>query len=187
VIPIHGALRLEGRTEGFVPPSSEAFVSLMDRQFSSSVSLSDARCVVPRTARRTERLARAVFEHAVARCGRAEHEWLNPDVDSGSAFDLGTARVLVLPDRCMASTDDRTLELEIEIAAGREASVVDLLYRLPGGSWLNVEDAWDWPLHDAEGNDREQRTRITLDNGRARVTVRLEAGARLCVRLVSAT
>jgi hypothetical protein len=85
----------------------------------------------------------------------------------------------------MASTDDRTLELEIEIAAGREASVVDLLYRLPGGSWLNVEDAWDWPLHDADGNDGEQRTRITLDNGRARVTVRLEAGARLCVRLVN--
>jgi len=159
----------------------------MDRQFSSSVSHSDALCVAPRTARRTERPAHAVFEHAVARCGRAEHEWLNPDVDSGSAFDLGTARTLVLPDRCMASTDDRTLELEIEIAAGREASVVDLLYRLPGGSWLNVEDAWDWPLHDAEGNDREQRTRITLDNGRARVTVRLEAGARLCVRLVNGT
>ena len=156
----------------------------MDRQFSSSVSPSDTLCVAPRTARRTERPAHAVFEHAVARCGRAEHEWLNPDVDSGSAFDMGTARVLVLPGRCMASTDDRTLELEIEIAAGREASVVDLLYRLPGGSWLNVEDSWDWPLHDAEGNDREQRTRITLDNGRARVTVRLEAGARLCVRLV---
>jgi hypothetical protein len=155
----------------------------MDRQFSSSVSATDTLCVAPRTARRTERQAHAVFEHALARCGRAEHEWLNPDVDSGSAFDMGTARVLVLPDRCMASTDDRTLELAIEIAAGREASVVDLLYRLPGGSWLNVEDSWDWPLHDAEGNDREQRTRITLDNGRARVTVRLEAGARLCVRL----
>ena len=159
----------------------------MDRHFPSSVSHFDTPCVAPRVARRTERPAHAVFEHAVARCGRAEHEWLNPDVDSGSAFDLGTARVLVLPDRCMASTDDRTLELEIEIAAGREASVVDLLYRLPGGSWLNVEDAWDWPLHDADGNDGEQRTRITLDNGRARVTVRLEAGARLCVRLVNAT
>ena len=158
----------------------------MDRQFSSSVSATDTLCVAPRTARQTERQAHAVFEHALARCGRAEHEWLNPDVDSGSAFDMGTARVLVLPDRCMASTDDRTLELTIEITAGREASVVDLLYRLPGGSWLNVEDSWDWPLHDAEGNDREQRTRIALDNGRARVTVRLEAGARLCVRLAKA-
>jgi hypothetical protein len=158
----------------------------MDRQFSSSVSETDTLCVAPRTARRTERQARAVFAHAVARCGCAEHEWLNPDVDSGSAFDMGTARVLVLPDRCMASTDDRTLELTIEIAAGREASAVDLLYRLPGGSWLNVEDSWDWPLHDAEGSDREQRTRIALDHGRARVTVRLEAGARLCVRLATA-
>jgi hypothetical protein len=155
----------------------------MDRQFPSFVSQPDALCVAPRTARRTERPARAVVEHALARCGRAEHEWLNPDVDSGSAFEMGTARVLVLPDRCMASTDDRALELEIEIAVGREASVVDLLYRLPGGSWLNVEDSWDWPLHDAEGNDREQRTRIALDHGRTRVTVRLEAGARLCVRL----
>jgi hypothetical protein len=91
----------------------------MDRQFSSSVSETDTLCVAPRTARRTERQARAVFAHAVARCGCAEHEWLNPDVDSGSAFDMGTARVLVLPDRCMASTDDRTLELTIEIAAGR--------------------------------------------------------------------
>jgi hypothetical protein len=157
----------------------------MDRQFPSFVSQPDALCVAPRTARRTERPARAVVEHALARCGRAEHEWLNPDVDSGSAFEMGTARVLVLPDRCMASTDDRALELELEIAVGREASVVDLLYRLPGGSWLNVEDSWDWPLHDAEGNDREQRSRIALDNGRARVTVRLEAGARLCVRLVN--
>jgi hypothetical protein len=157
----------------------------MDRQFPSSVSQPDTLCVTPRTARRTERQAHAVFDHAVARCGRAEHEWLNPDVDCGSAFEMGSARVLVLLDRCMASTDDRPLELEIEIAVGREASVVDLLYRLPGGSWLNVEDSWDWPLHDAEGNDREQRTRIALDNGRARVTVRLEAGARLCVRLVN--
>ncbi len=156
----------------------------MDRQFPSSVGPPGTLCVAPRTARRTERPAHAVVEHALARCGRAEHEWLNPDVDSGSAFEMGTARVLVLPDRCMASTDDRALELEIEIAVGREALVVDLLYRLPGGSWLNVEDSWDWPLHDAEGDDREQRTRITLDKGRARVTVRLEAGARLCVRLV---
>jgi hypothetical protein len=83
----------------------------------------------------------------------------------------------------MASTDGRALELQLEIAAGSEPTVVDLLYRLPDGSWLNVEDGWDWPLHDAEGDDREQRTRISLDTGRIRVTVRLEAGARLCVRL----
>jgi hypothetical protein len=155
----------------------------MDRQFPSFVSQPDALCVAPRTARRTERPARAVVEHALARCGRAEHEWLNPDVDSGNAFESGNGRVLVLPNRCMASTDGRALELQLEIAAGSEPTVVDLLYRLPDGSWLNVEDGWDWPLHDAEGDDREQRTRISLDTGRIRVTVRLEAGARLCVRL----
>jgi hypothetical protein len=156
----------------------------MDRSFPiESISTFDAPRAAPRTARRADRQAHAVFEHALARSGRAEHEWLNPDVDSGSAFETGTGRVLVLRDRCMASTDGRALELELEIAAGREPTMVDLLYRLPEGSWLNVEDGWDWPLHDAEGDDREQRTRIALDSGRMRVTVRLEAGARLCVRL----
>ena len=156
----------------------------MDRSFPlESVSLTEAPCATARTARRAERDAHAVFEHAIARSGRAEHEWLNPDVDSGSAFESGNGRVLVLPNRCMASTDGRALELQLEIAAGSEPTVVDLLYRLPDGSWLNVEDSWDWPLHDAEGDDREQRTRISLDTGRIRVTVRLEAGARLCVRL----
>ena len=156
----------------------------MDRLFPiESVSQIEAACAAPRTARRAERDAHAVFEHAIARSGRAEHEWLNPDVDSGSAFESGNGRVLVLPNRCMASTDGRALELQLEIAAGSEPTVVDLLYRLPDGSWLNVEDGWDWPLHDAEADDREQRTRISLDTGRIRVTVRLEAGARLCVRL----
>jgi hypothetical protein len=159
----------------------------MDRLFPTEfVSQAEAPCAAPRSARRAERAAQAVFEHALARSGRAEHEWLNPDVDSGSAFDTGSGRVLVLPDRCVASTDGRALEVELEIAAGSEPTVIDLLYRLPDGSWLNVEDGWDWPLHDAAGDDREQRTRITLDNGRARVTVRLEAGARLCVRLANA-
>ena len=146
----------------------------------------DSRLVQPRTAKRPQQRQRAIFEHAIARDGRAEHEWLNPDIDGGSAFDKGSARVLVLPDRCMASTDDRALEVEIEIAAGSEPSVVDLLYRLPGGSWLNVEDSWDWPLHDADGNEHEQRTQIPLESGRMRVTVRLESGARLCVRLADA-
>jgi hypothetical protein len=156
----------------------------MDRLFPvDSVSSIDAPSATPRTARRTEREEHAVFEHAVARSGRAEHEWLNPDVDSGSAFEIGNGRVLVLPNRCMASTDGRALELQLEIAAGSEPTVIDLLYRLPDGSWLNVEDGWDWPLHDAEGDDREQRTRIELTSGRMRVTAKLEAGARLCVRL----
>ena len=156
----------------------------MDRLFPiESVSHVEVSRAVSRTATRAERAAHAVFEHALARSGRAEHEWLNPDVDSGSAFESGNGRVLVLPNRCMASTDGRALELQLEIAAGSEPTVVDLLYRLPDGSWLNVEDGWDWPLHDAEGDDREQRTRISLDTGRIRVTVRLEAGARLCVRL----
>ena len=156
----------------------------MDRSFPlESASLTEAPCATARTARRAERDAHAVFEHAIALSGRAEHEWLNPDVDSGSAFESGNGRVLVLPNRCMASTDGRALELQLEIAAGSEPTVVDLLYRLPDGSWLNVEDGWDWLLHDAEADDREQRTRISLDTGRIRVTVRLEAGARLCVRL----
>ena len=156
----------------------------MDRVFPIESSCQpEALRATPRTARHAEREPHAVFEHALARSGRAEHEWFNPDVDCGSAFESGSGRVLVLPNRCMASTDGRALELQLEIAAGTEPTVVDLLYRLPDGSWLNVEDGWDWPLHDAEGDDREQRTRIALDTGRMRVTVRLEAGARLCVRL----
>jgi hypothetical protein len=160
----------------------------MDYQFPSVPSTNEpnATLVPPRTARRPQPKRSATFDHAIARDGRAEHEWLNPDIDGCSAFDKGTARVLVLPDRCMASTDDRTLEVEVEISAGSEPSVVDLLYRLPGGSWLNVEDSWDWPLHDADGNEQEQRTRIPLESGRMRVTVRLESGARLCVRLTDA-
>lgn len=160
----------------------------MDYQFTSLPAANELETslVSPRTARRPQQRQGAIFEHAVARVGRAEHEWLNPDIDPGSAFDMGSVRVLVLPDRCMASTDGRALEVEIEIAAGSEPAVVDLLYRLPGGSWLNVEDTWDWPLHDADGNEREQRTRIPLESGRMRVTVRLESGARLCVRLANA-
>ena len=160
-------------------PSSNELVARLDAR-------ADSRLVQPRTAKRPQQRQRAIFEHAIARDGRAEHEWLNPDIDGGSAFDKGSARVLVLPDRCMASTDDRALEVEIEIAAGSEPSVVDLLYRLPAGSWLNVEDSWDWPLHDADGNEHEQRTQIPLESGRMRVTVRLESGARLCVRLADA-
>ena len=91
----------------------------MDRSFPlESATLTEAPCATARTARRAERDAHAVFEHAIARSGRAEHEWLNPDVDSGSAFESGNGRVLVLPNRCMASSDGRALELQLEIAAG---------------------------------------------------------------------
>lgn len=138
---------------------------------------------LPRKVALPARAVAPVFERAIVRQGRSEHEWLQTQDGDGSDFERGAARMLVLPGRCMASTEDAPIELELVISRGTAAAVADLLYRLPDGSWLAVEDAWDWPMFDAISDDREQRTSIELPDGRVRVTARLEAGGRLCVRL----
>lgn len=144
---------------------------------------SSASLDLPRKVALPPRALAPVFERAIVRQGRSEHEWLQSEDGEGSDFERGEARMLVLPGRCMASTDDAPIEIELVISRGTAAAVADLLYRLPGGSWLAAEDAWDWPMFDAISDDREQRTSIELPDGRVRVTARLEAGGRLCVRL----
>lgn len=129
------------------------------------------------------RPAHASFERALVRQGRSEHEWLQPEESDGSDYEREEARVLVLADRCLASTDGAPIEIELVIARGTSSASAELLYRLSGDSWLAVEDAWDWPMFDAVGNEREERTRVELPDGRVRITARLEAGGRLCVRL----
>jgi hypothetical protein len=138
--------------------------------------------VLPRPARR----AAAEFEHALVRYGRAEHEWLQTDREGLPEFEHCSARMVVLSNRVLASTDDATIEVELVVARGHAECMLDLLYRLPEGSWLTADDAWDWPLLDAVPEGRECRTRIELPDGRVRINARLAAGGRLCARLVAA-
>jgi len=150
---------------------------------SPTSSLHSQHVDLPRKISLPARPAAPVFERAIVRQGRSEHEWLQTEDGDGSDFEHGQARMLVLPGRCMASTDDAPIEIELMISRGTAAAVADLLYRLPGGSWLAVEDAWDWPMFDAISDEREDRASIELPDGRVRITARLEAGGRLCVRL----
>lgn len=136
---------------------------------------------------RPVRPAHATFEHALVRYGRSEHEWFQTERPGLPEFEHSTARMAVLPSRVLASTDDAPIEVELVIARGSDAAVLDLLYRLPEGSWLTAEDAWDWPLLDAIPEERECRTRIELPDGRVRINARLAAGGRLCARLVRGT
>jgi len=138
--------------------------------------------VLPRPARR----ATAEFAHALVRYGRAEHEWLQTDREGLPEFEHCSARMVVLSNRVLASTDDATIEIELVVARGHAECTLDLLYRLPEGSWLTADDAWDWPLLDAVPEGRECRTRIELPDGRVRINARLAAGGRLCARLVAA-
>lgn len=138
--------------------------------------------VLPRPARR----ASAGFEHALVRYGRAEHEWLQTDREGLPEFEHCSARMVVLSNRVLASTDDATIEVELVVARGHAECTLDMLYRLPEGSWLTADDAWDWPLLDAVPEGRECRTRIELPDGRVRINARLAAGGRLCARLVAA-
>ncbi|NDC64622.1 MAG: hypothetical protein EBZ59_11700 [Planctomycetia bacterium] len=126
------------------------------------------------------------FEQATVRHGRAEHEWLRPDEAPGSSFEHGAARVLILPSRCTIATDDLPVEIDLCIRRGTDAALLDILHQLPPGSWMSVDDDWGWPIHDAIGDDREERSRVELPPGRVRITGRLGAGARLSVRLARA-
>ena len=159
----------------------------MDRISSTSLDQAQTERTGTRLIARPRRPATATFEHATVRHGAAEHERLDAGTTNGSDFAHGQARMLVLPDRCMVSTDDSPVEVELVICRGEAEAAADLLYRLSPGSWLSVDDAWDWPLFDALPEDREARTRIELPDGRVRITSRLARGARLCVRLSNAT
>jgi hypothetical protein len=125
------------------------------------------------------------LEHALATHGRAQHEWLQPAMGSASAFNSHEARMLVDADRCIASTDDQALELDLVIRSGSANADAEILYRLPAGSYLCADDAWDLPIFDAIADDTERRVRVELPDGRTKITCRLERGGRLNVRLVN--
>ncbi len=158
----------------------------MDRSDHSTPPVDSQACehtarVLPPPARR----ATAEFERALVRYGRAEHEWLQTDGEGLPEFEHCSARMVVLSNRVLASTDDATIEVELVVVRGHAGCTLDLLYRLPEGSWLTADDAWDWPLLDAVPEGRECRTRIELPDGRVRINARLVAGGRLCARLVA--
>lgn len=159
----------------------------MDRDFSPSYSTFTHVEPAERTIARPARNAHAVLEHAVARHGRAEHEWLQPAVGSASAFNRPEARMLVGESRCIASTDDQALEVELVIRSGSTNAEAEILYRLPAGSYLSADDAWDLPIFDAISDDTERRVRVELPDGRTKITCRLERGGRLSVRLLNQT
>ena len=157
----------------------------MDRDFSPSYSTTTHFEPAARNIARPARPAHAVVEHAVARHGRAEHEWLQPAVGSASAFNRPEARTLIGANRCIASTDDQALEVELVVSCGSENAQAEILYRLPAGSYLSADDAWDLPIFDAISDDTERRVRVELPEGRTKITCRLECGGRLSVRLVN--
>lgn len=157
----------------------------MDRDFSPSYASSTPVDPAARTIARPDRTAHAVVEHAVATHGRAQHEWLQPAVGPASAFNRHEARMLVDAGRCIASTDDQALEVELVIRSGSENAQAEILYRLPAGSYLSADDGWDLPIFDAVSDDTERRVRVELPEGRTKITCRLECGGRLSVRLVN--
>jgi hypothetical protein len=142
----------------------------------------DSRPTPRRTLQLPARDAAPVLEQALIRQGRVEHEWLHLDKPGLPEFERGTARMVVGPGRCLAATDEEPVEIDVVIARGTEPAVVDLLYRLPEGSWLMVNDAWDTPLLDGLVEDSEIRVRLELPDGRVRISARLAAGGRLSVR-----
>lgn len=158
----------------------------MDRSDHANPTVPQFEDLGARILARPARPTRPEFERALVRYGRSEHEWLQTDGRGVPEFEHSSARMTVLPERVLASTDDQPIEVELVICRGRDAAVVDLLYRLPVGSWLTVDDAWDWPLLDAIPEERECRTRLELPDGRIRLNARLVAGGRLCARLVHA-
>ena len=159
----------------------------MDRDFSPSYSTSTHDEPAARTFARPVRPAHAILEHALATHGRAQHEWLQPAVGSASAVNSHEARMLVDADRCLASTDDQALEVELVIRSGSANAEAQILYRLPAGSYLSANDAWDLPIFDAISDDTERRVRVELPDGRTKITCRLECGGRLSVRLLNQT
>lgn len=141
----------------------------------------------PTGAARLPRRASAAFEQATLRQGRAEHEWFDLENERGSGYESSSARMVMLPNRCLASCDGAPIQIDVVICTGAGTATLDVLHRLPEGSWLCVEDAWDWPLFEAGGDEGERRTRVELPAGRVRIRARLEDGGRLSVRIAAAT
>ena len=157
----------------------------MDRDLSLSYATSTHDETAARTIVRPARTAHATVESAIARHGRAEHEWLQPSVGSGSAFNRHEARMFVDANRCIASTDDQALDVELVICSRSANTIAESLYQLPDNSYLCADDAWDLPIFDAISDDKERRVRVELPDGRTKITCRLERGGRLSVRLVN--
>ena len=157
----------------------------MDRDFSPSYSTFTHDEPAARTIVRPARTAHATVENALARHGRAEHEWLQPAVGSGSAFTRHEARMFVDANRCIASTDDQALDVEMVICSGSANAVAEILYQLPDNSYLCADNAWDLPIFDAISDGTERRARVELSDGRTKITCRLERGGRLSVRIVN--
>jgi hypothetical protein len=88
-------------------------------------------------------------------------------------------------NRCMASTDDQALDVELVICSGSANAVAEILYQLPDNSYLCADNAWDLPIFDAISDGTERRARFELPDGRTKITCRLERGGRLSVRLVN--
>ena len=157
----------------------------MDRDFSPSYSTLTHEEPAARTIVRPARTAHATVENALARHGRAEHEWLQPAVGSGSAFTRHEARMFVDANRCIASTDDQALDVELVICSGSANAVAEILYQLPNDSYLCADNAWDLPIFDAISDGKERRARVELPDGRTKITCRLERGGSLSVRIVN--
>jgi hypothetical protein len=88
-------------------------------------------------------------------------------------------------NRCMASTDDQTLDVELVICSGSANAVAEILYQLPDNSYLCADNAWDLPIFDAISDGKERRARVELPDGRTKITCRLERGGSLSVRIVN--
>lgn len=127
--------------------------------------------------------ALATVSHAHVRHGRAEHEWLQPERSPASRYECRSARMTVGPDRCLAASDGEAIDVEFVVESGSGPAVLDLLHRLPEGSWILVTGPEGADLTPAIAEDRDQRTRIMLPDGVVRVSARLADGARLSARL----
>ena len=121
--------------------------------------------------------------HAQVRQGLAEHEWLQPERSPALRYECRTARMIVAPDRCLAASDGETIEIELTVAPGAEPAVLDVLLRLPEGSWILVTGPDGSDLTPSIVEDSDQRARIMLPDGAVRVSARLGDGARLSARV----
>lgn len=121
--------------------------------------------------------------HAQVRQGLAEHEWLQPERSPAMRYECRTARMTVGADRCLAASDGEAIEIELTVARGADPAVLDILLRLPEGSWILVTGPDGADLTPAIAEDSDQRARIMLPDGAVRVSARLGDGARLSARV----
>lgn len=120
---------------------------------------------------------------AHVRQGCAEHEWLQPGSSPATRYECRTARMSVGPDRCLAASDGEAIDIELTVVRGPGPAVLDVLHRLPEGSWILVTGPDGSDLTPAIVEDSDQRTRIMLPDGAVQVSARLGDGARLSARI----